>query len=198
MTSTHSPQTDIWSLGVLIIQIMTETGPLSLSQPVLKDNPDAASLRNRIAGYNFQEEHAHLLATEGILKSIVQIVRGCHALRPSLRPSAAYITEQLFDIWSSGVLQTPPSSVDPEAAKDAVTLALETHTKQPTLENNSGYVAPNIDPVHWSSLEEARSNGDPLASALIGQAIWRGLQPPGIEESQVVLARGRNPNESKG
>jgi hypothetical protein len=163
----------------------------------LKDDPGAAALRDRIKRSNFQKEHADLLAKGGILKSVAQIVQDCHAFRPTLRPSAAFVMEQLFDVLSSGVMEILPSSGGPETAKVAVSLALEAHSKQTSQENSSGDITPQIDPDHWLSLEQAYFDGDPIASMLMGQAIWKGLRPTGAEGSQVVLAHGRDVDESK-
>lgn len=134
---------------------------------------------------------------KGFLKSVAQIVRDCYALRPTLRPSAAFVTERLFDVFSSGVMEIHSSSSNTEEAKTAVSLALEAHSKKASLENRSGVVTPQLGPDHWWSLEQAYSDGDPTASMLIGQAIWKGLRPTGGEGSQVVLAPGRDADESK-
>jgi serine/threonine protein kinase len=54
-TSTHSIHTDIWCLGVLIIQIVTEMAPLGIPEPIAKDDPCAAALRDRIKKSNFEK-----------------------------------------------------------------------------------------------------------------------------------------------
>ena len=176
---------------------MTEAAPLGISEPVFKDDPSVPALRDRIKKTNFRKEHADLLAQKGILNCVAQIVRDCHALRPTLRPSAAFVAERLFDIFSSGVMDIHSSSSNTEEAKTAVSLALEAHSKKASLENRSGAVTPQLDPDHWESLEQAYSDGDPTASMLIGQAIWKGLRPTSGEGSQVVLAGGRDADESK-
>lgn len=84
-----------------------------------------------------------------------------------------------------------------EAAKAAVSRALEVRGKQASVENNSGNTTPQLDPDHWLNLDQAYFKGEPIASMLMGQAIWKGLRPKGTEGSQVVLARGRDADESK-
>ena len=138
-----------------------------------------------------QTEDTELLSKEGGLQAVNQIVRSCHASKPSLRPSAAYVAEQLFDIISSRSMDVRLFSSKLIDAKVAISHTLETFS------NIVPQIDPDFDPDHWASLETAHSNGDPIASALIGQAIWRGVKPMSIEGNQMVLAPGRDANESK-
>lgn len=197
MTSTHSVYTDIWCLGVLIIQIISETYPLGVSKSLSKDDPDAPSTRERIRRYDFLTAHPDLFAGQGSLKSIGQIVRDCHALQPNVRPSAAFVAEQLFDLLSSTVLEMDPSPGKPEAAIVAVSLALEAHLKQALESDGNKSASPQLDPDHWTSLEQAYLDGNPIASMLLGRAIWTGLWVTSSERSGVVLAPGRDADESE-
>jgi hypothetical protein len=138
-----------------------------------------------------------MLSTEGTIKSVAKILRDCHALKPRLRPSAAFVAEKLFDLLSSEVMDMPPYSDDPEDAKTAVLLALEAHAKHASNKNDTGDVVPQIDQAHWSRLEQLHFRGDPIASMLMGQIIWKGLRTTDPEGSQVVLACGRDACESK-
>jgi serine/threonine protein kinase len=187
LSSTHSVYTDIWCLGLLISQIVTSTDPLGIPTPVLKDDLGASSLRERIKSSDIQKEETELLSKIGNLESVDLIVQSCHAPKPSLRPSAAYIVEQLFDIISSGATDVRLSSDNLVDAKVAIALALEKHSN----------ILPHVDSDHWENLDAAYFNGDPIAAMLIGQAIWRGLKPISTEGNQVVLAPGIDANESK-
>lgn len=154
-------------------------------------------MRERIQRYDFLIAHSDLFARQGSLKSVGQIVRDCHAPQPNVRPSAAFVAEQLFDLLSSTVLETAPSPSKPEAAILAVSLALEAHLKQALEGNGNNSASPQLEPGHWMSLEQAYLNGNPIASMLVGRAIWNGLWVTSTERSGVVLAPGRDADESE-
>ena len=173
------------------------TPPLGISKPVSKDDAGATALRERIKQLDFQKEYADLLAKDGSLKSVAQILQGCCSLKSVLRPPAAFVAERLFDALSSGVMALAPSFSNLEAAKSAVSLALGTHGNK-SLQHEQGVDdAPQPSANDLLSLEQAHDGGDPVASALIGQAIWKGLKATATGASQVLLARGRDTDESK-
>jgi hypothetical protein len=169
---------------------------LGTSESVSKDDPNASSIRESIRNYDFRTAHPDLFAAQGTLKSVGQIVRDCHTLQPNLRPSAAFVAERLFDLLSCSVPETAPSPGGPEAAIVAVSLALEAHLKQ-VQGGDDNSVSPQLEPGNWISLEQAYLLGNPIASMLLGRAIWNGLCVANTETSGLVLAPGRDPDESE-
>ena len=157
------------------MQIITVAFPWGISQPLSKDDDGATALRDRIKRFNFQKEHAILFAKGGALKSVAQIIQDCHAAKPNLRPTAAFITEQLFDIMVCGVVEAPPFPSASQAAKAVVLLALE------SLASGAVEAAPRLTLKHWPCLEQAHTEGDPIASMLLGRATWKELKPTSTE-----------------
>ncbi|KAF4497450.1 isoform 4 of fibroblast growth factor receptor 1-A, partial [Fusarium agapanthi] len=91
----HSHETDIWSLGVIIWQILTDGTPYLIEDPIYFYNPeqDAATLKHRLGIYPFPGRFPAELPSP-----LVDIVRGCWSPIDQGRPSAMTVASSLLRV----------------------------------------------------------------------------------------------------
>ena len=136
----------------------------------------AVDIRRALAKSDSSNQIALTSNNSKLLLTVQKIVLECHRRTPSLRPSAASVTEKLFDIYANSFCNNAEDPPDASTVKEEILAALERKEEgpQPTSES-------------WQILRSSAQGGDPVACLLMGRAIWSGVIDEGEDRNQVVL-----------
>ncbi|KAH8924291.1 kinase-like protein [Atractiella rhizophila] len=211
-TPIHSQETDIWSFGVLLWELMNSKHPFDQREPVIRQSRAEASLPPAAASILEKLQNGETAWTKQgntPYAGVSALVISCCHPDPSLRPPMASIARSLWLLLrDESVLMSTPSrdqdeikarvqsylekarSAEREAAKKKKSAKKKLTDK--TQDDN------NVEPQPSSALEKTllaerdvkvlrqlSHNGDPVAAAILGGAYWRGMVPFEAEDVDV-------------
>jgi hypothetical protein len=101
---------------------------------------------------------------------LASLIRSCCNTNPSIRPSMAFVAQSILHLFTGdGILIDSPEQ-DPGEARSRVQQVLE--LAETANDQDNTVLVEASDAIFLRSLSE---DGDPVASALLGAAIWRDL-----------------------
>ncbi|KAK3391180.1 kinase-like domain-containing protein [Podospora didyma] len=188
LSQRHSPETDTWSFGVLLWEWVEQKFPFGLAEPVLVDAADRQP--QPADGADTPERQADsvhraldrrdlpwLREDTSVAPPILALIRGCCHLAPAIRPSMAFVARSLWLLLSGGSVLIVTPEQDREETKSRVHSILELAEKKAGDQHQTLRVQMQDAEV----LRSLADDGDPVASALLGAAIWMDLTDYGVD-----------------
>lgn len=101
-------------------------------------------------------------------------MRSCCARNPLLRPPAASVAHSIFIVLASDTTLMQPSQQSGESAQNRVKNMLD-KVQKTSKDTPAELSSAAISTTDVAELRALAYQGDPVASALLGSCIWRGL-----------------------
>jgi hypothetical protein len=161
------------SFGVLLWVWISRKPPFEKLQPVLDtvDPKGGESIRRMLNEGKFPWKLDSSVPKHAPLSHVKALVETCCHPNPTLRPPMASVAQSLFMILTCGDILDLTTNQDTEEAKRRVRDALDVIEAGKGDEKSKDMILPEDRNI----LQALVDQGDPVASALLGAAIWRGI-----------------------
>ena len=166
----------------------------------MSDSPDTTTqIRQKLSKGGDPWVQAKETPDSPILKEIKALLRGCCARNPLLRPPAASVAHSIFIVLASNTALMQPSQQSGESVQNRVKNMLD-KVQKTSKDTPAELSSAAISTIDVAELRALAYQGDPVASALLGSCIWRGLITAEDKEGRCVsledeeISLGENPS----
>lgn len=192
----HTSQTDIWSLGILIWQLVSGEPPFGTAAEVFEGD-EAKRITSLVENGDKPWDQDVIETSQApthqpLVAQIKSLVRACCSNDPRKRPPAEKVAHLLLEMLNAAVLHLDPlRSVPEELHRRLLELVEAARRKSP---------AGAFHDDDALTLRDLVRAGDPTAGYLLGSGIFYGLVEPTTGEAgygPILIVAGMDPKQEQ-
>ncbi|KAL8364975.1 hypothetical protein RB595_003998 [Gaeumannomyces hyphopodioides] len=194
----HTPQTDIWSLGVLIWQLVSGKPPFGTPAEIFEGDEARRITALVEKGDKPWDEDAietsQAPTRQLLVAQIKSLVRACCSNDPRKRPPAEKVAHSLLEMLNAAVIHHDPLQSVPEELHKRLLELIEARRKSPATPSGAFH---DDDALTLRDLVRA---GDPTAGYLLGSGILYDLVEPTTDEAgygPILVVAGMDPKQEQ-